>query len=71
VDLTGPVALVLGSEGEGLRPLVRRSCDRVARIPMTGEIDSLSVSAAASVGLYEAARQRAARAAQPPADPRP
>lgn len=68
-DLTVPTALVLGSEGEGLRPLVRRSCDRVARIPMTGEMDSLSVSAAASVALYEAARQRASRVAHPPADP--
>ncbi len=48
-----------GSEGEGLRPLVRRSCDLSARIPMTGELDSLSVSAAAAVALYEVARQRA------------
>lgn len=59
VDLTGPVALVLGSEGEGLRPLVRKTCDHSARIPMTGELDSLSVSASAAVALYEAARQRA------------
>ena len=70
LDLQGPTALVLGSEGEGLRPLVRRACDRVARIPMTGEIDSLSVSAAASVALYEAARQRGSGTAQPLADPR-
>ena len=58
LDLRGPTALVLGSEGEGLRPLVRRTCDLVARIPMMGDIDSLSVSASASVALYEAARQR-------------
>ncbi len=58
VDLKGPIALVLGSEGEGLRPLVRKTCDLSARIPMRGEIDSLSVSASAAVALYEAARQR-------------
>lgn len=58
VDLKGPTALVLGSEGEGLRPLVRRTCDHSARIPMTGELDSLSVSASAAVALYEVARQR-------------
>ncbi len=60
VDLKGPIALVLGSEGEGLRPLVRKTCDLSASIPMKGEIDSLSVSASAAVALYEAARQRRA-----------
>jgi 23S rRNA (guanosine2251-2'-O)-methyltransferase len=59
VDLTGPTALVLGSEGEGVRPLVRRTCDLAGSIPMLGELDSLSVSAAAAVALYEAAQQRA------------
>jgi 23S rRNA (guanosine2251-2'-O)-methyltransferase len=58
MDLKGPTALVLGSEGEGLRPLVRKTCDLAANIPMTGDIDSLSVSASAAVALYEAARQR-------------
>jgi 23S rRNA (guanosine2251-2'-O)-methyltransferase len=58
LDLKGPTALVLGSEGEGIRPLVRRSCDHGGRIGMVGQVESLSVSAAASVALYEAARQR-------------
>jgi 23S rRNA (guanosine2251-2'-O)-methyltransferase len=58
MDLTGPTALVLGGEGEGLRPLVRRTCDFSARIPMKGDLDSLSVAASAAVALYEAARQR-------------
>jgi 23S rRNA (guanosine2251-2'-O)-methyltransferase len=58
IDLKGATALVLGSEGEGLRPLVRRTCDLSAHIPMMGELNSLSVSASAAVALYEAARQR-------------
>jgi 23S rRNA (guanosine2251-2'-O)-methyltransferase len=58
MDLKGPTALVLGSEGEGIRHLVKKTCDHVARIGMVGDVESLSVSAAASVALYEAARQR-------------
>jgi 23S rRNA (guanosine2251-2'-O)-methyltransferase len=58
LDLAGPTALVLGNEGEGVRPLVRRTCDQVARIEMTRGVESLSVAAAAAVVLYEAARQR-------------
>ena len=69
VDLAGPTAIVLGSEGEGIRPLVRRTCDHVARIPMTGGLDSLNVSASAAICLYEAARQRAARRADSPVGP--
>lgn len=58
LDLKGPTALVLGSEGEGIRHLVKQTCDHVARIGMVGGVESLSVSAAAAVALYEAARQR-------------
>ena len=58
VDWTLPSALVLGAEGTGLRRLVREICDRVVRIPMLGAVDSLNVSVAAGVVLYEAVRQR-------------
>jgi 23S rRNA (guanosine2251-2'-O)-methyltransferase len=61
VDLREPTALVLGSEGSGVRPLVRKTCDHVARIPMAGQVGSLNVSAAGAVALYEVARQRSGR----------
>jgi 23S rRNA (guanosine2251-2'-O)-methyltransferase len=57
-DLRGPVCLVLGSEGEGLRPLVARACDVLLTIPMTGGVGSLNVSAAGAVLAYEVSRQR-------------
>ena len=57
-DLRGPLALVLGAEGEGMRRLTRETCDRVVRLPMAGEVDSLNVAVAAGVCLYEAVRQR-------------
>jgi 23S rRNA (guanosine2251-2'-O)-methyltransferase len=58
LDLTVPTALVLGSEGRGVRPLVRRTADLVARIPMAGHVGSLNAAAAAAICLYEVARQR-------------
>jgi len=58
VDLTGPIAFVLGSEGDGMRQLTRKTCDQLVRIPMAGAVESLNVSVAAAVCLYEALRQR-------------
>ena len=58
-DLSGGVAFVFGAEGKGLRPLVRRTCDALVSIPLEGRVESLNVSVAAAVLLYEARRQRA------------
>ena len=58
LDLSGPVAFVLGSEGDGMRQLTRKTCDVLVRIPMAGAVESLNVSVASAVCLYEAARQR-------------
>jgi 23S rRNA (guanosine2251-2'-O)-methyltransferase len=62
VDLTGPTVLVLGSEGEGMRRLTREACDELVSIPMSGAVESLNVSVATGVALFEAVRQRRALA---------
>jgi 23S rRNA (guanosine2251-2'-O)-methyltransferase len=57
-DLTTGAALVFGAEGRGLRPLVRKACDDAFAIPLAGQVESLNVSVAAGISLFEAARQR-------------
>jgi 23S rRNA (guanosine2251-2'-O)-methyltransferase len=59
VDLAGGLTLVFGAEGKGIRPLVRRACDGAVSVPLSGRVESLNVSVAAAVLLYEARRQRA------------
>jgi len=58
VDLKGPTAIVLGAEGTGMRQLTRKNCDELVSIPMHGAVESLNVSVASGVCLYEALRQR-------------
>ncbi len=75
-DLRGPIAIVVGSEGQGLGPAVRRRCDLLVRIPMRGSIGSLNASVAGSILLYEAATQRGGPApivatTQPEPEPEP
>lgn len=60
IDLNRPLALVLGAEGDGMRQLTAKTCDELVRIPMLGSVESLNVSVAAGVCLYEAMRQRQA-----------
>src|SRR5690606_24621004 len=58
-DLKGPLALVMGAEGKGMRRLTRETCDGLVKLPMAGSVSSLNVSVAAGICLYEAVRQRA------------
>ncbi len=57
-DLTGPIAIVVGSEGSGISSLIRKRCDRAVRIPMQGKVGSLNVSASTAIILFEILRQR-------------
>ena len=66
VDLKGGIALVLGAEGSGLRQLTRQNCDWIVRLPQLGSVESLNVSVAAGMLLYEAVRQRGAAGFPPP-----
>jgi len=70
-DLRGPLALVVGSEGQGLGPAVRRRCDLLVRIPMRGAVGSLNASVAGSILLYEATTQRVGSTQPRPVDARP
>ena len=58
IDLCGPIAIVVGSEGSGLRRLVREKCDHIAYIPMVGQVDSLNAAVSGSIALYEAFKAR-------------
>ena len=57
-DLSGPLAIVMGAEGKGMRQLTTRTCDVLAKLPMAGAVESLNVSVASGIALYEAVRQR-------------
>lgn len=69
VDMTGPTGLVIGGEETGIRPLVLKGCDFVARIPQTGLINSLNASVAGGMAIYEAMRQRIATGKTPSGQP--
>ena len=61
IDLTGPIVIVVGSEGQGMRKMIKAACDFQARIPMPGTLGSLNAAVAGGICLYEAARQRVAK----------
>jgi len=58
IDLNGPIVLVMGAEGEGMRHLTRKQCDFLAKLPMGGQVESLNVSVATGICLFEIVRQR-------------
>jgi len=58
IDLSGVLVIVVGSEGSGMRPLARRLCDHLVRLPMRGQVDSLNAAVAGSVALYHALQVR-------------
>jgi 23S rRNA (guanosine2251-2'-O)-methyltransferase len=58
IELTGPLAFVVGAEGKGLRRLTREQCDVLVKLPMVGQVESLNLSVASGILLYEALRQR-------------
>ena len=58
INLTGSIAIVVGSEGKGIRPLIKKTCDQLVSIPMSGNIESLNVSVATAISLFEIKRQR-------------
>ena len=58
INLTGSIAIVMGSEGKGIRPLIKKTCDQLVCIPMSGNIESLNVSVATAISLFEIKRQR-------------
>jgi 23S rRNA (guanosine2251-2'-O)-methyltransferase len=65
IDLTGPIAVVMGAEGAGLRQLTRETCDFLVRLPQQGSVESLNVSVATGMLLYEALRQRLSQGNRP------
>jgi 23S rRNA (guanosine2251-2'-O)-methyltransferase len=58
IDMSGKIAIIMGNEGKGLRDLVKKNCDFTAKLPMSGQVESLNVSVATGVALYEASKQR-------------
>ena len=58
INLTGSIAIIVGSEGKGIRHLIKKNCDQIVSIPMTGNIESLNVSVATAISLFETKRQK-------------